>query len=149
MKRFFILLSCVFVLTLAGCGSKSSNGTKVLECSSIGPVGSASSEQTYKVYFDSERVEKLSVNISVTLNEQDDVTRDNLESDVSNAFADYKNRDGVSYSSNVKDNGFNVRLDVNFNKLSDEDKASISIINSEKSYDEIKSEFESDGFSCK
>lgn len=149
MKRFFILFSCISILVLAGCGSNSSNGNKTLECSSTGPVGIASSEQNYKIYFDNESVVKLSIDINVTLNEQDDITRDNLENDVSNAFDVYKNRDGVSYSSNVKDNGFNVRLDVNFNKLSDEDKASISLINSEKSYDEIKNEFESDGFSCK
>ena len=80
---------------------------------------------------------------------QDDTTRDNLESDVSSAFDSYKNRDGISYSSDVTDNGFTVSLDVNFSKLSDEDKSSISFINSEKSFDEIKLEFESDGFSCK
>lgn len=147
MKRFLnISLGFVFIF-LVGCGSKSSN-TRVLSCKLTKTVGSALSEQSYKVYFDKEIIEKLSVNINVSLNEPDDVTKSNLESDVSDAFGIYKNRDGVSYSSNVKDDGFTVKLDINFNKLSAVDKANINLINSEKSYDDIKTEFENDGFVC-
>lgn len=147
MKRFLFVSVCF--LLLVGCNSKSSDTGKILSCESSNTVGSALSEQSYKVYFNDDKVENLSININIFLNEQDDITRDNLESDVSKAFDSYKNRDGVSYSSNIKDNGFTVKLDIYFNKLSDEDKASISIIDSQKSYDEIKSEFESDGFICK
>ncbi len=146
MKRFFLL--CFSFLFLVGCNSKSTNNSKVLKCSSTKTVGSTVSIQDYEMIFKKEKLDRLSMSIDVTLDNPDDVTRDNLESEVSNAFADYKNRDGVSYSSNVKDNGFSIKLDVNFGKLSDQDKASISIINSEKSYDEIKAEFESDDFSC-
>jgi uncharacterized lipoprotein YehR (DUF1307 family) len=121
----------------------------MLECNSTNSVGSTTSEQNYKIYFDSDKVEKLSIGIDVSLSEQDDVTRDNLESDVSKAFESYKNRPGISYSSNVKDNGFSVKLDINFDKLSEEDKANISLINSEKSFDDIKVELEGNGFSCK
>ena len=146
MKRFYLGLACI--LFLVGCGSKASNGS-ILECSSSNTIGSTLSDQNYKIYFNGEKVEKLSVDIKVSLSDSDDVTRDNLERDVSSAFDDYRNRDGVSYSSNIKDNGFNVVLDVDYNSLSDEDKASISLINSEKSYDDIKNELESDGFICK
>lgn len=147
MKRFFLMFFSF--LFLVGCNSKSTNDSKVLKCSSTKTVGSTVSIQDYEIFFKKEKLDRLSMSIDVTLDDHDEVTRDNLENEVSNAFADYKNRDGVSYSSNVKDNGFNVRLDVNFSKLNDQDKASISIINYEKSYDEIKSEFENNDFSCK
>ena len=147
MKRFFLMFFSF--LFLVGCNSKSTNDSKVLKCSSTKTVGSTVSIQDYEIFFKKEKLDRLSMSIDVTLDDHDEVTRDNLENEVSNAFADYKSRDGVSYSSNVKDNGFNVRLDVNFSKLNDQDKASISIINYEKSYDEIKSEFENNDFSCK
>ena len=147
MKRL-IFLFFVF-LFLVGCDFKSSKSSKVLECNFNGNVGGTLSEQNYKVIFINDHVDKLSVNINVSLGEPDDVTLNNLENDVNSAFEDYKNHKGVSYFSNIKDNGFSVSLDVDFNELSDEDKSSISLINSEKSYDEIKSEFENDGFSCK
>lgn len=148
MKRFLLYISCFIFVFLVGCKSKSGS-TKMLECNSTNSVGSTTSEQNYKIYFDSDKVEKLSIGIDVSLSEQDDVTRDNLESDVSKAFESYKNRPGISYSSNVKDNGFSVKLDINFDKLSEEDKANISLINSEKSFDDIKVELEGNGFSCK
>ena len=150
MKRYLSFFSIFLVgcLFFTGCNMKSSNNSRILECTSNNTVGSTLTEEVYKIYFDSEKVDKFSMNISVTLSENDDVTRDNLESSVNNAFGNYKNRSGVSYSSNIKDNGFIVKMDINYNKLSEEDKAYISIINPEKSYDEIKSELEASGFKC-
>ena len=39
-------------------------------------------------------------------------------------------------------------MDINYAKLSEEDKVYITIINSEKSYDEVKLELENAGFNC-
>ena len=155
MKRLFLFCSCFLIFLSTGCGSKSSNNSekintsKMLECNSSSNIGSSSSsQQNFKIYFNKGKVERLLVDIAVSLNEPDDVTRNNLEQEVSNAFDKYKNRDGITYSSNVSERGFNVDLDINFNNLSDEDRQSISLINSEKSYDEIKIEFETNGFIC-
>ena len=117
MKRFLIFFVGIFFFV--GCSSQSNNNSRILECNSSGNVGSTFSEQVYKIYFNDDKVDKLSMNVSVSLAEPDDVTRDNLENDVNNAFEAYKARDGITYSSNVKDNGFIVKLDINFNKLSE------------------------------
>lgn len=138
-----------FILFLTGCKYKSANNSRILECSSTNSLGSTLTEEVYRIHFEEEKVEKFSMNLSVTLDEPDDTTRDNLENDVNNAFGNYKNRDGISYSSNIKDNGFVIKMDINYDKLSDEDKAYINIINSEKTYDDIKLELENSGFSCK
>lgn len=142
-----LIIGCSIFLT--ACGSKSSNESKVLECTSNNTVGSTLTEETYKIHFEGDKVDRFSMSISVTLNEVDNVTRDNLENEVNDAFGNYKNREGVSFSSNVKDDGFVVKMDINYNKLSDDDKAYINIINSEKSYGDIKLELENEGFSCK
>lgn len=151
MKRYisFLGVSLFCCLFFTGCSLKKEDNSKVLECSSSNTVGSTSTEEVYKVYFRDDKVDKVSLNISVTLNEPDNVTRDNLESDVDSAFGDYKNRKGVSYSSDVNDNGFNIKMDINYNQLSEDDKTSINIINAENSYDEVKLELENNSFLCK
>ena len=151
MKRYIsflgVFLFCCLFFT--GCSLKKADESKVLECSSSNTVGSTSTEEVYKVYFRDDKVDKFSLIISVTLNEPDNVTRDNLESDVDSAFESYKNRRGISYSSDLNDNGFNVRMDINYNELREDDKTSINIINAENSYDEIKLELENNSFICK
>ena len=151
MKRYFsfFVAFIVYSLLLVGCGNKSSNNSKILECNSIISYDNSISEASYKIHFTDEKVDKLSLNINVTLNEPDDETRNNLENDVNSGFADYKNRNGVSYSSNIKDNGFVVKMDIDYAKLSEEDKVYINIVNSEKTYDEIKTELEKEGITCK
>lgn len=151
MKRYisFLGVSLFCCLFFTGCSLKKEDKSKVLECSSSNTVGSTSTEEVYKVYFRDDKVDKVSLNISVTLSEPDNVTRDNLESDVDSAFEDYKNRKGVSYSSDVNDNGFNIKMDINYNELSEDDKTSINIINAENSYDEVKLELENNSFLCK
>lgn len=150
MKRYLSFCGVVLgsVLIFTGCDSKSSDSSKVLECTSTNTVGSTLTEEVYKVHFSNEKIDKFSMNINVTLDNPDDVTRDNLENEVNSAFGNYKNRSGISYSSNVKDNGFVVKMDINYAKLSEEDKMFITVINSEKSYDEVKLELESSGFNC-
>ena len=151
MKHYMSFLGVFLLccLLLVGCGLKKSDSSTVLECSSSNTVGSTSTEEVYKIYFLDDKVDKVSLNISVTLNEPDNVTRDNLESDVDSAFEDYKNKKGVSYSSDVNDNGFNIKMDINYNELSEDDKTSINIINAENSYDEVKLELENNSFLCK
>ena len=151
MKHYFSFLTGCIVCgaLLVGCSNKSSNNSMILECNSTKTFSNSLSEVSYKIHFDNDNVDRLSLNINITLNEQDDVTRNNLENEVNSAFANYKNRDGVSYSSNIKDDGFVIKMDINYNKLSDVDKSYITIINSEKSYNEIKMELENADFTCK
>lgn len=147
MKRYILCLGmfllCVIFLTACDVGTLGSS--KVLECSSINDV----STQVYKIYFKGKKVDKLSMTVDVSLNEQADLTRSNIEEDINNYFEDYKDYAGVFYSSSVKDGGFIINIVINYNKLSDKDKSNINLINSEGSYDAIKIELEDNGFVCK
>jgi uncharacterized lipoprotein YehR (DUF1307 family) len=138
-----MFLLCVIFLTACDVGTLGSS--KVLECSSINDV----STQVYKIYFKGKKVDKLSMTVDVSLNEQADLTRSNIEEDINNYFEDYKDYAGVFYSSSVKDGGFIINIVINYNKLSDKDKSNINLINSEGSYDAIKIELEDNGFVCK
>lgn len=147
MKRYILGLNMIFlcIIFLTACEIGALGSSKVLECSFINDV----SNQVYQMYFKGEKVDKLSMTVDVSLDDQVDLTRSNIEEDINNYFEDYESYDGVSYSSSVKDGGFIINIVINYSKLSDKDKSNINLINSEGSYDVIKAELEDNGFVCK
>ena len=137
------ILLCIIFLTACEIGTFGSS--RVLECNSINDI----STQVYQIYFKGKKVDKLSMTVDVSLDEQADLTRSNIEEDINSYFEDYKDYVGVSYSSSIKDGGFIINIVINYNKLSDTGRANINLINSEGSYDVIKAELENNGFVCK
>lgn len=89
------------------------------------------------------------MNIDVSFGDIDDITRNSLENTISADFDDYKNRDGILYYQNAKENGFVININANYNKIDDRDKPYITIVNSGESYDGVKTELENSGFICK
>ena len=92
---------------------------------------------TMNVSFDAELIENNSDIVS------------NLADSASSEFDNIKDKKGVSYSMSKKDNGFNSKLTINFNKLDDETKKKIYLINHQSPYSSVKSSLERDGYSCK
>ena len=141
MKRLIYCL-CFFLL-FTGCGSKT------LKCSYKKNISDSSiSNEDLKISFKDDRISKLTMNIDVTLSDTDNVTRESIQSSVDNSFGFYKNMAGVNYSSNVRDDGFDVKISIIFSKLNKSEKEKISLVNPEKNYEQIKQEFESNGFIC-
>lgn len=144
MKKF--LYCCCFVLCLflfTGCGSKT------LKCSKESNNNNEMKMfQSINVSFKNDSVSKLSMNINVQLSENYIDLRDSLIQSIENEFDDFNGEKGISYSTKKKDDGFDFKLDANFNKLSNDVKNDLSIINYESSYDAAKQEFENSGYSC-
>lgn len=146
MKRclyFECLAFCCFLLV--GCGN-----TKSLNCSSKSFLGdTTTTSQDFVIGFKNEVISSVSMDFDVTLKDIDDVTKDSLQSSVNDTFGTYKDLSGVDYSAKVRDDGFNVKIKVNFNKISDSDKKKIVFINYDKNYEQTKEELENNGFTCK
>ena len=141
MKRLVYCL-CFFLL-FTGCSSKT------LKCSYIKDINDSSiSTQNIKISFKDDKIDKLAANIIVTLSNTDNVTKESIQSSIDNSFGFYKNMAGVDYSSKVRDDGFDVKININFSKLNKSEREKISLVNPEKKYEEVKQEFESNGFKC-
>lgn len=132
------------IMLLTGCS------TETLTCSTNSIIDD--NTVTYKEYnikFKNNIVNNIEMNIDVTLNDVDEVTEANLTNSVNIFFDEYIGMNGVDYSYKDTDSGFGVSVIFDFDKISLEDKDSISIINHQNSYDEIKADLENSGFSCR
>lgn len=142
MKKYCFLLVCVLLFT--GCGSRT------LKCSRENNYSDEMKMiQKLDIKFKSEHIKKLAMDMNVELGDEYLSFKDSLITSVESEFSDYSNERGVSYSTSDTENGFNFKLKVNFNKLSDDLKKSIDIVDYEKSYDSIKNDLEESGYICK
>ena len=143
MNKYIVLVLffCVFITV---CSNRS------LVCKSdISNDDSFMALQSYNILFNSNKVTKVSIDVNVSFNEADEKTISSVESYISDAFKNYSNIDGVIYKSSFNNDGFNIFIDFDFSNIMRSDFDKISFLNYEKGYDELKSDFESNGFNCK
>ena len=105
--------------------------------------------QDLSVSFNGDKVSKLSMDMDVKLGESYNSFKDSLIESVESEFSRYSDQSGISYKTNKNDNGFKFNVKINFNKLSDEAKKNLDIVNYENSYDGVKAELEDSGYNCK
>lgn len=145
MKRY-LYYGCLVIgiMFLTGCS------TETLTCSTDSTIDDNTiTYKEYNIKFKNNIVNNIEMNIDVTLNDVDEVTEANLTNSVNDFFDEYIDMNGVDYSYNDTNNGFSVSVIFDFDRISLEDKNSISIINHQNSYDEIKADLENNGFSCR
>ena len=131
-----IYFSCLVLglLFFTGCGSKSLSCTRENNYSDEMIMN-----QDLTVSFKKDKVNKLSMNMDVKLGESYDSFKDSLIESVESEFSKYSDQSGINYKTNKN----------NFNKLSDEARKNLDIVNYENSYDSVKFELEDAGYSCK
>lgn len=150
MKNFLYfcgLFICLFLIT--GCGGKT------LKCSrnNDSPDGLTKIFQEISVSFKNEKPSSLLFKMNVSIDDQ--LIKDNndivngLADSASSEFENIKNEHGVSYSISKKDNGFDSKLKIDFDKLDDDTKKKIYLINHQSTYTAIKDALVRDGYSCK
>ncbi len=141
-----IYLSCLILglFLFTGCGSKSLSCTRENNYSDEMIMN-----QSLNVSFKKDKVNKLSMDMDVKLGESYDSFKDSLIESVESEFSKYSDQSGINYKTTKNDNGFNFKVKVNFNKLSDEARKNLDIVNYENSYDSVKLELEDSGYSCK
>lgn len=144
MKKVLYLCGIVLCLTFfTGCSSRS------LNCNMIGDYNDDLKwNQQLKIKFSNDHVTKLSTNMNVSLSGQYSESKSSLIESVESEFSQIINEKGVKSSTTDTDDGFNYKISINFNKLSDEVKKKISIVDYSKTYDYIKNDLEEAGYIC-
>ena len=139
-KKIIIICGIIF---LTGCK------TNYLECSkNFTDDKYGNRNQTINVTFKDDEIYNLKLNVDVSFVDGTIDSRDQIISSLQSAFSGFNDKH-IKYSTKLNDNGFVFKLNVNFNKLSEEVKKNLYIINYKNSYDELKIEFESSGYLCK
>lgn len=145
MKKH-IYLGAVVIGTclLSGCG------TKTLVCSRNNDYNEEMKmNQTVKAAFKNNSVSKLSMEMNIELGENYLEYKEELKTSVEDEFTNFKDVKGITYSTKDTSNGFTFNLEANIDKLDNESKQNLDIINTEQSYSDAKAEFESEGYTCK
>lgn len=148
-KCLYFCFAFVGLFLITGCGKKT------LKCTRENNVYDDQMKMTQglNISFNGEKASSLTFTMDVLLNNDLIDNNPNIASELadtaSSEFDNIKDERGVSYSMSKKDNGFNSKLKINFNKIDDETKKKIYLINHQGSYSSIKSNLEKDGYSCK
>ncbi len=135
---FFILLFAV------GCKSTNLTCTKTIIDSEDVKV-----EEKISLNFKKKKLDKtfysLDYYYASNIEANAEATKDSLEEQ----FSDYKDSKGIEYFFSNTDQGIHFELQMNPNKVSDEDKEYFEKQISYKSYADAKDELISDGYQCK
>lgn len=144
MKKYFIFCCCFCLILLTGCDKK-----KTLECSRSDNMTDISINYDVIVSFNNDIVSNYSLDMDVSLVGDYINERDNLSDSLQKQYNDFSNSKGFKSNLKYRDDGFKFSLDVDYNKISDDIKKKLSIIDSTNSYDEIKTDLVNDGYICK
>jgi hypothetical protein len=150
MKKVLCLCYCVVGFSLlTGCGGKTLKCTRENNI----PDDQMKMSQELNISFNGDKasnlVFKMDVSFESELIENNPTIVDDLAGTASSEFDNIKDEKGISYSISKKSDGFSSKLKINFNKVDNETKKKIYLINHQSSYSTIKSNLEKDGYSCK
>ena len=146
LKASILSLSLAFLLT--GCESKSS---KTLSCSLSNDVNSMMSmSQTIEAVFKGSELTDINQNIKMTVKDDYVSYIDSMADGVRNQYEEIKDKDGVEFKVEVKDNVIDTTLNAELKKLDDAAKKKLSINNYEsETYENAKKSLEAAGYTCK
>lgn len=138
-----LVTSLVVLVLLTGCKKQ------VLKCSrTIYNSDDITTVEDNTVVFKNNKMYSLDIVENISLSDSYMGYRDSLKDDINNYFTYQKANSKVKYHIKDKDNGFVFECTYNFNKLDSDFKNSLKIINYKASYDDLKAEYESNGFEC-
>lgn len=139
MKKYLLVLVAM-LLVVTGCGSKT------LTCT----LEEDGQKATSVVKFDKNDV-ATSATQSMTLEFEEGTSEEDKEN--SKAYMDLlcsvMDYEGVECSTEIKSNALEVKITMDFEKMSAEDKESAGYTEEESTYDAVKKELEEQGYTCK
>lgn len=146
MKKGLIILSSIIVLGLAtGCGSKK----KVLECTKTEDQSGVKLKSTITANFKGNNVEDMVVNMDAILGDSYKNYKSTYVKAFESSFSSYKDLKGVNVKISETDDGVNIKLTADLDKMDDDAKDALDIVNTKANYDQSKKDLEDDGYTCK
>ncbi len=147
MKRVFKLGMLVLSLVLVtGCGG--SKG-KTLNCTRELNETGMNESSAMKVKFKGDKVNKIDSTLKITLSDEFVSSLGSLKSSMESIYDGIKTKDGVKIKSTSDKNSFTINLELDVSKFNENELAGIDLVDVNSSYDEIKSVYEKEGYTCK
>lgn len=146
MKHVGLIGGCFgLILLLTGCGN-----TKTLTCTMNEESSYAKGIMGYQITYKNDALSKVEQKFSVEVTDEDYVDYlDSLEEEYNDEVNEYQS-DGIKY--NLERNGNNLILGVTYNlgKMTKDELDEIGFYEEDdNSYENVKSELEDEGYTCK
>ena len=148
-KIVYLCFICSCMLFVSGCSSISL--TCIKETKSVSDF--ATSSQKYNIIYKNDTIYKINATTEVVFSENtlksDENIIDNMAATSNSEFDYLEGKRGFSSTISKKSDGYVYKFKINFNKLDDESKKSITFINYKDSFSTMKKNLEKNGFDCK
>ena len=149
MKKIVLLGIGIFSLfCLTGCNV----GTKTLTCTITETEDDITTTQIMTSTFKDGKLSKVNVNLEMILGEIYDGYIETAMQSVDQQFADLEKAEGVTYDSsmNLEENKITVNVNADITRMDENTKILLNIqdANAEETYEESKTYFENNGYTC-
>lgn len=146
MKKGIIVFVSIIALGLtAGCGSKG----KVLECSKSEKQSGVELKSTIKANFKGNNVKDITVDMDAVLPKEYLSYKSTYIKAFQSEFKKYDDLKGINVKISESDNGVNIKLTADLDKMDDTAKDKLDIVDTKASYDKSIKELETEGYTCK
>lgn len=137
----FLIISLAF---LTGCSKE-----KILDCTISDNSTGIKMSQNVKSTFKKNKVKDIEIFISVEIEEKYKNYKNTLINRVENEFSSYKNKDGVEFNTDENELGFSVKINADLDKMNDDSKEELDMIDTTGDYEKTKEALIADGYTCK
>lgn len=145
MRKYAVIpLLLMVCIGLTGCGSKTLSCTK--EDNSNEDL-----KMTNKIEakFSKDKITKMVTVVEVKADGIYKKHVDSLKKSLEEQFTDVKDKKGVTFKTDVKDNTISLRLDVNVKEMDADSLEELNIMETTQKYEDAKKSLEKDGYTCK
>lgn len=133
------------VLLVSGCGD-----TKVLECTMTDDSSEGMEmSQTIKATYRKDSLTKVDMTMKVTVDDEYADYMDMLEKSLTSEFTNLEDQKGITMDTKTKNNVLTFSLIADLNKMDDEAKEELDMVEDTGTYKDAKESFEEEGYTCK
>ena len=143
MKKGKLLGIFLFMaIILTGCGDKT------LSCVKEEDIDFSKVNEKQVITFSNNKIKLYEAEMIIQLNDDTKDYADLLLSSLEEPFSDYKDKKGIEYKTNKKDNNISLTFSADYSKMDKETKKSLGI-SEDSSLEKTKKSLEDDGYTCK
>ncbi len=140
MKKLFILVA-LFLTFITGC-------SKRVVCTKIDKEEMITTEETFMVSYQKEKVSTIQINLNTTLKKDYEDYTETVEKNLKEQFQKYENVEGATVDSSINDNVIRIHLFIELDKMSEKDKKKLSLISLDEDEKTLKKILEKKNYQC-
>lgn len=140
-RKNLLIVFWFCILFLTGCGTQTLTCTKHEDTE----AGKASEKQV--ITFNNDKIKLYTAEMKINLNNDYKEYSKALLKSIQDPFEEYKNADGVKYTTSEKNGNILFSVSGDYTKMDDEAKKSFGI-DKNLSFNDIKENLENDGYTC-